>query len=67
MQLTTSTSPTVNDLAAYGFSAAEIARLQELRSRYQPFREYCASNREFERLAFLKWRYERGQFARATA
>lgn len=60
MHLTT-TSITIADLTTEGFSVAEIARLETLRARYHPYREYCASDLDFERLAFLKWRYERGE------
>lgn len=61
-QISTMT-PTTVDLVAQGFTVEEIDRLQALRERYDPFREYCESDHEFESLAFLKWRYQRGQFA----
>lgn len=61
MYLTTTGSLTVEDLKARRFKKAEIARLVALRERYTPYRELCASDLEFERLAFLKWRYERGE------
>jgi len=61
---TTTTDQTVHELAAQGFSPAEIARLQQLKDRYHPFRELCESNHEFERLAFLKWRWMHGQVER---
>lgn len=63
MNLTSSDTLTTADLAGQGFTAAEIDQLQALRTRYDPFREYCESNHEFERLAFLKWRYQQGQLA----
>jgi hypothetical protein len=56
MQTTTAVL-TIHDLALQGFTPIEIARLQRLKERYHPFREYCESNVEFGRLAFLKWRY----------
>ncbi len=66
MELTlTAPTTTSRDLLAIGFSTAEITTLKQLRARFDPFREACESNREFERLAFLKWRIERGEFARA--
>jgi hypothetical protein len=64
---TTTALLTTHDLAAQGFTPAEIARLQRLKERYHPFREYCESNVEFGRLAFLKWRYMQGQVEQTPA
>ena len=52
---------TSDDLRARGFTAAQIERLELLQATYDPNREYFESNREFKRLAFLKWRYQQGQ------
>ena len=65
MELTITTPTTTRDLTAQGFSRDEIAALKALKANRDPYREYCESNREFEQLAFLKWRYEQGAFARA--
>lgn len=66
MNLTSTSTLTTDELATRGFTASEINRLQALRASYDPFRDYCESNQEYERLAFLKWRYQRGQFASAA-
>lgn len=65
MELTLTTTTTVRDLATQGFNREEIKRLQALKSRHVPFREYCESNRIYEQFCFLKWRYEQGEFAHA--
>jgi hypothetical protein len=64
MNQTTTAPTTLHDLQAQGFTADEIARVQRLKDRYHPFRETCASNAEYERLNFLKWRYEQGRIPR---
>jgi hypothetical protein len=64
MNLTTTRPLTVDDLEAQGFSTGEIARLRRLKRCYHPYRAFCATNPEFEQLAFLKWRYEQGRIAR---
>lgn len=65
MELTITTPTTTSrDLLAQGFSRDEVKQLKALKSKHDPYREYCESNREFEQLAFLKWRYEHGEFAR---
>ncbi|CAN5641379.1 hypothetical protein BH23CHL2_BH23CHL2_21910 [soil metagenome] len=65
MNLTTTAPITVQDLEAHGFSAVEISRLQQRKDRYDGFQEYCESDREYERLCFLKWRYEQGELQEA--
>lgn len=66
MELTITTpTTTTRDLMAMGFSDNEINTLKKIKSGFDPFREFCESNREYERLAFLKWRFERGEFAQA--
>ena len=62
--MTATTATTTSRLETAGFTATEIAKLQELRASYNPFKEQCESNQEFERLNFLKWRYENGQLDR---
>lgn len=64
MYLTTTGSLTVRDLRAQGFERAEIDRLVALGERYSPYREVCATDLDFERLTFLKWRYEHGYVTR---
>ena len=64
MNLTTTAPITVQALEAQGFTAIEITRLQQRKARYDGFQEYCESNREYEQLCFLKWRYEQGQIER---
>jgi hypothetical protein len=64
MQTTTSTPPTRRDLATIGFSRPEIERLIALRTGYDGFRERCENNTEYERLSFLKWRYQQGRAER---
>jgi hypothetical protein len=61
MNTTQTETITSEDLRAQGFTAAQIERLELLQASYDPYREYFESNREFERLAFLKWRYQQGQ------
>ena len=60
MRLTTAAPTTIRDLAAQGFDDREINNLRALKAGYDHFREFCESNSEFERLSFLKWRYENG-------
>ena len=61
MQDTISAPTTRRDLSAVGFSPAEIDALVVLKARYNRERESFESNREYERLSFLKWRYEQGE------
>jgi hypothetical protein len=62
---TTMTPPSVTttDLKAAGLTASQVARLVETRERYSPFREFF-TEREFQRLSFLRWQVEHGQVAR---
>lgn len=55
----TQASLTTADLAATGFAAEQVARLVELREEHSPFREQF-SEREFQRLNFLRWRIDHG-------
>ncbi len=55
---------TVEDLLESGFSTDEIERLKELRNEY-PFIEYVESGAQWQRLLFLKWRYQNGDLRRA--
>jgi hypothetical protein len=55
---TTPRATTAADLVEAGFTAEEIALLEELRQSY-PAREFLETA-ELRRLAFLKWRVERG-------
>lgn len=53
----------VDDLIEVGFSIDEIELLKELKREY-PFAEYVDSGRQWQRLLFLKWRYENGDLRR---
>ncbi|CAN5641203.1 hypothetical protein BH23CHL2_BH23CHL2_21880 [soil metagenome] len=64
MQYTISAPTTRHDLSAAGFSPAEIDAIVALKARFNPDREYFESNREYERLMFLKWSYATGQIER---
>jgi hypothetical protein len=52
------------DLAALGFAPEQIARLEQLKSSYSAFSEQFETDREFQQVAFLKWRYEHGAIER---
>ena len=54
----------VDDLREAGFTEEEIEQLSALRNEY-PFVEYVDSGRQWQRLLFLKWRYDRGDLRRA--
>lgn len=51
------------ELTRAGFSPEEAERLRELKREY-PFVEYVDSGRQWQRLLFLKWRYEHGDLKR---
>jgi hypothetical protein len=51
------------ELAQAGFTEEEATRLRELKREY-PFIEYVDSGRQWQRLLFLKWRYEQGDLKR---
>jgi hypothetical protein len=53
------------DLAAEGFSPAQITRLESLRE-LRPIAEFLDSSAERERLHFLRWRYRTGQLDEGT-
>lgn len=59
METETRTLITVDDLIAQGFTPEQIARLVALRNDY-PLVEAVGSQRELDRLRFLKWRYATG-------
>jgi hypothetical protein len=62
---TTRTRTTRNlDLAALGFAPEQIARLEQLKRSYSAFSEQFESDREFQQVAFLKWRYDHGDIQR---
>ena len=54
---------TVEDLLEVGFTTEEIERLIELKAEY-PYLEYVDSGRQWQRILFLKWRYEKGDLRR---
>lgn len=43
------------------FSDRELRRLLLLKRRYDPVREFWASNAEWSRMCWLRWRYENGK------
>ncbi|MEX2315110.1 MAG: hypothetical protein WD628_05275 [Thermomicrobiales bacterium] len=51
---------THSDLEQNGFSAEQIALLEQLRAVY-PFVEFTDSIDEWRRLNFLKWRHSTGR------
>jgi hypothetical protein len=57
----TTTGISVATLHDAGFTSGEIARLKRMRASYDPFREMCESDHEYQRLSFLKWRYQHGE------
>lgn len=63
MTAKTATAATVSTatLPSAGFTSAEIARLEQMRAGYDPFREICECDQEYQRLSFLKWRYQHGE------
>lgn len=64
---TLSTQPvsiTVEDLAEVGFTAEQIEKLSALKACY-PFVEYVDNGNHWQRLLFLKWRYDNGDLQRA--
>ena len=52
------------ELQQAGFTEAEATRLLELKTEY-PFVEYVDSGRQWQRLLFLKWRYQQGDLKRS--
>ncbi len=62
MATTTTTQMTVKSLTEAGFSADQIDRLKKLREKR--FCEFTETHQQYERLAFLKWRYENGDIER---
>jgi len=54
---------TVDDLVEVGFSDEQITRLAELKDCY-PFVEYVENANHWQRLLFLKWRYDNGDLKR---
>jgi hypothetical protein len=60
MEQTIRQAITTTQLAADGFTPAQIARLETLRERY-PVIELALSRQEMDRLLFLKWRRTTGR------
>ena len=54
----TRVTTTRSDLLANGFSTAEIAELEKLRTTY-PYVEFLDSRQELQRLRFMKWMISR--------
>lgn len=54
---------TADDLLEAGFTAEQVERLVALKSAY-PFIEYVDSAKQWQRLEFLKWRYQQGDLQR---
>lgn len=60
---TRSVSITVDDLVEVGFTAEQIEKLSALKACY-PFVEYVDNANHWQRLLFLKWRYDNGDLQR---
>ncbi|CAN5546148.1 hypothetical protein BH23CHL2_BH23CHL2_36260 [soil metagenome] len=58
---TTTRSLEASNLIEMGFSEDEVARLQQLKQSYSAFAEQFETEREFQQVQFLKWRYDRGE------
>ena len=56
---------TIQDLKATGFGPDQVQEFETLKATYDPCRECCESNREYEQPCFLKWRYERSEIREA--
>lgn len=54
---------TADDLQDQSFSPKSIKRLLELKAVY-PFVEYTDTNNQWQRLQFIKWRYQHGDLQR---
>ena len=54
---------TISELRRVGFTAAQIERLVALRAQY-PFLEWVDTSSQWQRLLFLKWRYQHGDLRR---
>jgi hypothetical protein len=53
----------VDDLREQGFTQPQIDALVALKMAY-PFVEYVDTSRQWQRLQFLKWRYQNGDLQR---
>jgi hypothetical protein len=53
----------VAELQELGFTEPQIEKLIALRSQY-PFLEWVDTDRQWQRLLFLKWRYNNGDLRR---
>lgn len=67
--MTAATATTTRHLEAdhligMGFSEEQIEMLQQLKSSYSAFSEQFETEKEFQQVQFLKWRYERGEVER---
>jgi len=56
-------SITVEDLIDVGFTSEQIEKLSELKACY-PFVEYVEYATHWQRLLFLKWRFDNGDLQR---
>jgi hypothetical protein len=68
MTAATATTTTRNleaeHLVEMGFSDDLVMMLQQLKSSYSAFSEKFETEREFQQVMFLKWRFERGEIER---
>lgn len=67
--MTAATATTTRHLGAehlveMGFSEDQVAMLQQLKSSYSAFSEQFETEKEFQQVKFLKWRYEHGEVER---
>jgi hypothetical protein len=56
----TTRSLETSHLIDMGFSEEQVSMLSQLKSRYNSFSEQFETEREFQQVQFLKWRYQRG-------
>lgn len=54
---------TAEDLVEAGFTIEQVELLTALKSAY-PFIEYVDTAKQWQRLGFLKWRYQQGDLQR---
>ena len=66
MTAATVTTRTISadNLIELGFSDLQVSMLKKLKANYSAFSEQFESEREYQQVQFLKWRYERGEIER---
>ena len=61
---TTIRSLETSHLIDMGFSEEQVTMLSQLKANYSAFSEQFETEREFQQVQFLKWRYEHGEVER---